>query len=74
MGYRWLPRIETEAKQKVSELGKLNDSTVELRNFLAVLGIAFAPLLVVALLGLVFLAACTVNDYGVPVLFVPWQP
>jgi hypothetical protein len=50
----------------------LNDSTVELRNFVVVLSIAFSPLVLVALLGLVFSAACSVKDYGVSMLFAYW--
>jgi len=65
-----MDQIEAEAKQKVFELSKLNDSTVELRNFVVVLSIAFSPLVLVALLGLVFSAACSVKDYGVSMLFV----
>ncbi len=64
-------RIGTDAKQKVSELGNLNDSTLELRNFMVVLGIAFAPLILVVLFGFAFLAACSTVAYGVPMLFVP---
>lgn len=63
--------METDVKQKVFELRKLNDSTVELRNFSVVLSIAFAPLILVVLLGLVFLAACCVEVYGVAMLFAP---
>lgn len=64
-------RIGTDAKQKVSELGNLNDSTLELRNFIVVLGIAFAPLILVVLFGFAFVAACSTVAYGVPMLFVP---
>lgn len=65
-----MDQIRTEAQQKVIELSKLNDSTVELRNFVVVLSIAFSPLVLVALLGLIFSAACSVKDYGVSMLFV----
>lgn len=65
-----MDQIGTDAKQKVSELGNLNDSTLELRNFIVVLGIAFAPLILVVLFGFVFLAACSTVAYGVPMLFV----
>ena len=45
---------------------------MELRNFVVVLSIAFSPLVLVALLGLVFSAACSVKDYGVSMLFAYW--
>ncbi|CAK9005292.1 unnamed protein product [Durusdinium trenchii] len=65
-----LQQMGGEAQQKVDELRELNECTVHVRNFVAVLGLAFSPLIMVLLFGLSFLLALTAANYGAPMFFV----